>query len=375
MNPLYVSDNVCNVHVTEHCLEISNPFLKKIYYRFSPRNIPFDSIIIQKPKGALTFDAMNWLLEHAVSFTVLDWRGNILSQILPSEPITNELKIAQYQAYLDKEKHVSIVKTLVKTKIQRQFSLLRELSSYYKIRLPQISPIDTEILDFIRNIEAQYASLYFNEYTKICKQLGYDFNGRKVATKNNMHASDLVNSLLNYSYAVLQTYVRRAINSIGLDNTIPFLHYLRKGQTGLVYDLMELWRANCDYSVLQTLEELNTAKYRYRAYETTDRYEVMITENTAKLLIGKIRLNLELFDIINNTRRLAKYILNENKKLDFNLQPIFIRRRADAKTKQLVQTKNYKELGMNKSTLWYQRKRLNENKSLRIYNKSRQYFV
>ena len=70
-----------------------------------------------------------------------------------------------------------------------------------------------------------------------------------------MHAADLGNALLNYGYAILQTYIRRAANSIGLQDDIPFLHDLRTNR-GLTFDLMELWRVNIDYSVLETMKQL-----------------------------------------------------------------------------------------------------------------------
>lgn len=109
--------------------------------------------------------------------------------------------------------------------------------------------------DFIRNHEARYAVEYFKQIEIVCKQLGFEFRGRN-STKDNRRAPDFVNSLMNDSYALFKTYIGRAINSAGLDNSIPFVHEMRQN-TGLVYDLMELWRTIADYSVIQTLEQLN----------------------------------------------------------------------------------------------------------------------
>lgn len=100
------------------------------------------------------------------------------------------------------------------------------LSQNFEIQIPELKPTKTTSLDFIRNMEGRYAN-------------------------------DLTNSLLNYDYAILKTYVGRAINAVGLDNSISFLHFISKGEhSSLTFDLMELWRVNIDYSVLQTLEEI-----------------------------------------------------------------------------------------------------------------------
>jgi len=69
-------------------------------------------------------------------------------------------------------------------------------------------------------------------------------------------------------------------DAIGLDNSIPFVHEMGKS-TGLVYDLMELWRSNSDYSVIQTLEQLNS---KDKNHFLTDTYEAMLSQKTISLL-------------------------------------------------------------------------------------------
>ena len=203
--------------------------------------------------------------------------------------------------------------------------------------------------DFSRNHEARYAVEYFKQISIVCKELGFDFRGRN-STKNNSKAPDFVNALMNYSYALLKTYIRRAINSIGLDNSIPFMHDLRRN-TGLVYDLMELWRINADYSVIQTLEQLNR---KDKNHYLTDTYEAMLSEKTIRILFEKFRFNLSLEEIIFNARILANYMLGK-KSLSFALRPLHVKTAFETQeVKDKVDTKSYREHRMNKSTLWYQ---------------------
>jgi CRISPR-associated protein Cas1 len=62
----------------------------------------------------------------------------------------------------------------------------------------------------------------------------------------NRHATHPVNGMLNYAYAVLESQVRIATISQGLDVMIGYLHTSRPGRVALVYDLMEPLRPYVD---------------------------------------------------------------------------------------------------------------------------------
>lgn len=56
--------------------------------------------------------------------------------------------------------------------------------------------------------------------------------------------------MLNYAYGVLESQVRTAAVTHGLDPTIGYLHACRPGRVTLVYDLMEPLRPQVDRLVL-----------------------------------------------------------------------------------------------------------------------------
>lgn len=177
---------------------------------------------------------------------------------------------------------------------------------------------------------------------------------------------------MNYGYGFLKSYVRRSLNTVGLDNTIPFLHDLRKNR-GLVFDMMELWRTNIDYSVLLCLVELKRERNTHRL---TDEYTILLNPETIRTLFEKFKLNLSLEEIIFNCRILAKYLLGQKEILEFALKPVRTCTLSETdRVKQIILSKSARQLGMNKSTVWYQRKRLQETGTLRIYNKTKQNFL
>jgi len=69
---------------------------------------------------------------------------------------------------------------------------------------------------------------------------------------------------LNYGYAILESEIRKSINSIGLDYSIGFLHEINQSRTPLVYDIQELFRWLIDVSVIQFLEEKKINKSALR---------------------------------------------------------------------------------------------------------------
>lgn len=52
-------------------------------YVFSPRKIPYDTIIIDGYSGYVSLQAFHWLSKNNIPVFVLDFDGTILSSILP----------------------------------------------------------------------------------------------------------------------------------------------------------------------------------------------------------------------------------------------------------------------------------------------------
>ena len=64
---------------------------------------------------------------------------------------------------------------------------------------------------------------------------------------------------------------------------------MRQSNTPPVYDLQELYRWVVDLSVLQLLEE---KKLKKSDFVVTEDYHIRLREKTARMLIDKIRLNM-----------------------------------------------------------------------------------
>lgn len=197
-----------------------------------------------------------------------------------------------------------------------------------------------------------------------------------------MNASDPINTLLNYGYAILEGTIRKCINTIGLDPSIRFLHETVLSKYPLVYDLQELFRYVVDYSVIEILG----SGLKKTDFITTENYHIRLKPNTPKLSIEKIKENFnQRYDFRNkkytleniklvNIREFGKYLSEKSKTLEFVIPEIEIKRNDTNQVRERIasiEPEERKELSINKSTLRYQHKKIKEGKPIKLYRKTK----
>jgi CRISP-associated protein Cas1 len=77
-------------------------------------------------------------------------------------------------------------------------------------------------------------------------------------------------------------------------------------------------------------------------------------------------------------QKLANYIADKQKKLEFSVPGVPIKRNDDNATRDYILNMTpdqRKELGINKSKLWYIQKNLRDGKKVRLYDKVRSKFT
>ena len=404
MKTLLISGFGTSINVDKRKLIITNR-LKDTRLEFYPHKINHDGIIIDGHTGNITFEAMRWLMKHNINLTLLNWDGQLLANVMPEHPKSGKLRIKQYQRYLDSESRFEIALKIIQTKVEHSLNLLEELSRFYEsvdiisIR-KSVEKEDLFLLNIMKNSENQdisksikqlmtyegrIAGIHLENLTAIFNQLNPEFNftGRKnKVSSRNYNASDEINALLNYGYAILESEIRKAINAIGLDYSIGFLHEINPSRTPLVYDVQELFRWLIDVSVIQLLEE---RKIKKSDFIITENYHTRLGENVAKLFIEKINSNFNAkynykngknysYQIIlqDNLQQLGNFIVGKKKEFDFVIPKMKLNRNdnLELRDKILNMTQDErKRLGINKSTLWHIKKNLSEEKTTKIYEK------
>jgi CRISP-associated protein Cas1 len=93
--------------------------------------------------------------------------------------------------------------------------------------------------DEVRGLEGQAAAEYFRVFDHLIVDQKEDF---VFAERNRRPPLDEVNALLSFVYTLLAHDVRSALETVGLDPAVGFLHRDRPGRPGLALDIMEEFR-------------------------------------------------------------------------------------------------------------------------------------
>src|SRR5271157_1175608 len=243
MNPLLISGFANFINVDGRKLVIMNK-IENSRVEFLPHQIQYDTLVIDG-KGSISVAALNWLVKMDVSVSLLNWNGALLSTFLPEAPASARLRIRQYQKHMNEAEKYKIARAILNEKIGKSYELLVGLSKYYEeIDRPSVDKAFGDLkakydqTPELLTYEGNVAIFYWNQLSKVFNALAPEFafsnrNGRRNSWNTN--ASDEINAMLNYGYAILESEVRRTLNSLGFDSSIGFLHELKDGRDSLVY--------------------------------------------------------------------------------------------------------------------------------------------
>lgn len=107
--------------------------------------------------------------------------------------------------------------------------------------------------DTLRGIEGEGASLYFSIFDDMILQQKEDFYFQ---TRNKRPPLDNVNAMLSFAYTLTTGMCASALEMVGLDAYVGFLHTDRPGRRSLALDLLEEFRAPmCDRYVLMLINK------------------------------------------------------------------------------------------------------------------------
>ena len=96
-------------------------------------------------------------------------------------------------------------------------------------------------LDTVRGIEGEAARTYFDNLPRLLRKdarAAFAMKGR-----SRRPPRDRFNALLSFVYSMVMNDCRSALESVGLDPQLGFLHAVRPGRAALALDLMEEFRA------------------------------------------------------------------------------------------------------------------------------------
>ena len=158
--------------------------------------------------------------ESGIGLTLLDRNGRFRARI--EGPVSGNvlLRKAQYAVAADADPALVLARAMVLGKLKNS---------------------RTADADVLRGVEGEAARGYFCAFTAMMRadqRPHFALDGR-----NRRPPRDAVNALLSFLYTLLTHDCRAALETVGLDPQVGFLHVLRPGRPALALDLAEEFRA------------------------------------------------------------------------------------------------------------------------------------
>lgn len=231
---------------------------------------------------------------RGVSLAFLSPSGRLLAKVVPPVKGNVLLRKRQYEISDDVSINLELARNFVFGKIFNSRTVLKRFvrdhsSRHGVIHLQQASSqLETSIsrvqtansLDVLRGLEGEAARVYYNVFDHLileAKDVFY-FSGR-----NRRPPLDPTNAVLSFLYSLLANDCASALDTVGLDPQVGFLHRIRPGRSSLALDLMEELRP---YLVdRQVLSLINTRQISEQDFFLKETGAVLLNDAGRKKVI------------------------------------------------------------------------------------------
>ena len=188
--------------------------------------------------------------DRNISLCFLSPQGKFLARVSGKVRGNVVLRKRQYELSETSETALSVARSCILGKVynsrwileratrdhglQVDVGQLKKASYYLKNSLKSIS--DCQEMAQLRGYEGEAASIYFGVFSELILQQKkeFTFHGR-----NKRPPMDNVNAMLSFAYTLLTNMIASALETVGLDPYVGFMHTDRPGRVSLALDLIE----------------------------------------------------------------------------------------------------------------------------------------
>ncbi|GAB7024108.1 type I-C CRISPR-associated endonuclease Cas1c [Salidesulfovibrio brasiliensis] len=232
--------------------------------------------------------------ESGLAISFLTENGRFLAGVRGPQSGNVLLRRAQYRAADDPVRSAFFARYSVAGKVANSRVVLRRGMRDHTDRLDcecvrnAIAVLDDcalrlrheQPLESVRGLEGQAANSYFGVFDELVlvEDAGFRFSGR-----NRRPPLDAVNCLLSFLYTLLAHDVRSALEAVGLDPQVGFLHRDRPGRPGLALDVMEEFRSFLTDRLALSL--INRGEVTSRGFVRKESGAVLMDDDTRKTVL------------------------------------------------------------------------------------------
>lgn len=197
---------------------------------------------------------MGGCADRDISLCFLSPQGKFLARVTGTVRGNVLLRKKQYEISKNSEDSLLIARNCILGKVYNSRWILERATRDHglQIDLDQVKRASTFLkralvniekcqeVDQLRGYEGEAASVYFGVFNQLILQQKKDFifNGR-----SKRPPLDNVNAMLSFAYTLLTNMVASALESVGLDPYVGFMHTDRPGRISLALDLVEELRS------------------------------------------------------------------------------------------------------------------------------------
>jgi CRISPR-associated protein Cas1 len=242
---------------------------------------------------ALTPALMAYCAENNVGISYLSMYGKFLARVYGAQKGNVLLRKAQYDLSDDEFLSLKIARPVVAAKVSNYRYILnrhiRNHPEYYSEAVDRaaislgnrIKKIESaSSLNELRGFEGESANIYFSVLSYLILSQKEDFN---FTVRSRRPPLDPANALLSFLYAIIANDVRSALETVGLDPQVGFLHQLRPGRPSLALDMMEEFRAYFGDRIMLNL--INLKQVSIKDFQFRESGEVQMSDNARKTLL------------------------------------------------------------------------------------------
>ncbi|MBS5520914.1 MAG: type I-C CRISPR-associated endonuclease Cas1 [Clostridiales bacterium] len=188
--------------------------------------------------------------QRNISLCYLTPQGKFLARVTGPVKGNVVLRTQQYESSCDEIQSLKIVKNCISGKVYNGRWVLERALRDHSMQIDTEKVKNASVLlknslkyiqacqsaDELRGYEGEAAKIYFSVFNELILQQKRDFS---FSGRNKRPPMDNVNALLSFVYTLLTNTMASALETVGLDPYVGYLHTLRPGRVSLALDLIE----------------------------------------------------------------------------------------------------------------------------------------
>lgn len=297
---------------------------------FEKATSALEHITITSTGVSISNGAIYYCMERKIPIDFFDMSGKLYASIL--SPVFVDQSVWHQQAMMPIERKALLASSIIQGKLRNQLNLIKYFHKYHAKegnlisgcydqavvqiqdcieKAKQLDLHNPEYAEVLRSYESAAAVSYWAYIRELLQDDEVEFESRV-----RKGATDLMNSLLNYGYALLYARVWQAVLAAKLNPSIAVFHAYQPGKPTFAYDLVEIFRSQAvDRVVIGLIQKKEPLKMSKN----------LLDEDTKNRLIQNVleRLNryekfrneeMKFYKIIRlQAKEIAEFVMNRKK--------------------------------------------------------------